>query len=47
MYVGDEDPPGLPDLNVLSLGAYFAESLGEHTTGEDDPHARFRRPDGG
>lgn len=47
LYVGDEEPPRLPDLNVLSLGAYFAESLGEHTTDENDPHARFRRPAGG
>ena len=47
LYVGDEDPPELPDLNMLSVGAYFAESLDEGTAGEDDPDARFRRPAGG
>ena len=47
LYVGDEDPPELPDLNVMSVGAYFAEALDEHTAGEDDSHARFRRPAGG
>ena len=44
LYVGDEEPPELPELNLLSVGEYFADSLDERAPGYDDPHARFRRP---
>ena len=47
LYVGDQEPPDLPDLDVLPVGAYFAEMLNEHEPGDDDPHAQFRRPAGG
>ena len=47
LYVGDDEPPELQDLNVLQVGAYFAEMLNEGDESEDDPDARFRRPAGG
>ncbi len=47
LYVGDDEPPELPDLNMLQVGPYFAELLNEREESEDDPHARFRRPAGG
>ncbi len=46
LYVGDDDPPEIPNLNVMSVGAYFAEQMGEGNPDGDDPDAQFRRPVG-
>ena len=46
LYVGDDDPPQIPDLNVMSVGAYFAEEMDESSPAGADPHSQFRRPTG-
>ena len=46
LYVGDDDPPQIPNLNVMSVGAYFAEETDESSPAGADPHSQFRRPTG-